>query len=75
MKAKIIQPNTHYMIQKTHWSKENAEIYLNMLISKMEKYIDMKEKGLRVAPLMTLEQMKNQLKEMKTFFIEELPSN
>ena len=71
MKARIIQPNTNYMIQKVHWSKENAEIYLNMLITKMEKYIQIKKKGKRIAPLMTLEQMETQLKEMKKFQIVE----
>ena len=73
MKARIIQPNTNYMIQKTHWSKENAETYLNMLISKMEKYIGMKKRGKRIAPLMTLEQMELQLKEMKTFTVVDAP--
>lgn len=74
MKARITQPNTNYMIQKTHWSKELAESYLNMLISKMEKFIGMKKRGLRIAPLMTLEQMENQLKEMKTFQVVEEPN-
>lgn len=71
MKARIIQPNTNYMIQKVHWSKDNAEEYLNMLVFKMERYITMKQKGERVAPLMTLNQMKNQLKEMKKFKVIE----
>lgn len=73
MIARIIQPdNVRYMIQETHWSKGYAEVYINMLISKMENYIELKKQGKRIAPLMTLEQMEIQLGNMKKFTIEEV---
>jgi hypothetical protein len=72
MPARIIQPQgVNYMIEKTHHTKELAEQYVEMLISKMEKYITLKRQGKRIAPLMTLEQMETQLANMKQFTIEE----
>ncbi len=71
--AKIIQPEgIKYMIQDTHYNKESAESYLSMLIQKMEEYISKKRDGYQVAPLMTLEQMEEQLKNMKKFTIKEI---
>ena len=72
-KARIIQPDgIRYMISEYHYTKEGAEWYVNMLISKMEKYIGMKRRGERIAPLMTLGQMEIQLFNMRKFTVEEL---
>ena len=71
---KIIQPEgISYMIQSSFYQKEHAQAYIDMLISKMEKYILQKKAGKRVAPLMTLEKMETQLQVMKKFSI--LPIN
>lgn len=72
-KARIIQPEgIRYMIQEYHYTKEYAHEYIDMLINKMEKYIEMKRRGELIAPLMTLEQMELQLFNMKKFTVEEL---
>ena len=71
--VKIKQPEgINYMIQTHHYSKHYAQDYIDMLICKMERYIDLKRKGMRVAPLMTLEQMETQLENMRKFEIVEL---
>lgn len=70
--GRIIQPEgTHYMIQELHYSPEYAQDYVNSLIQQMEKYILLKQQGDKVAPLMTLEQMKIQLENMKQFKVVE----
>jgi DNA-binding LacI/PurR family transcriptional regulator len=72
-KARIVQPNgIRYMISEYHYSRENAAEYLAMLISKMEDAIIIKKRGERIAPLMTLEQMEDQLKFMKQFIIVDI---
>ena len=69
-KAKIIQPEgINYMIQSAFYTEDQAQKYINMLISKMEKYILLKKEGKRIAPLMTLNEMESQLKVMKQFYI------
>lgn len=71
--GKIIQPDgINYMIQELHYSTQYAQAYVDMLISKMESYIELKQQGKRVAPLMTLEQMKSQLEIMKKFKVVEV---
>lgn len=70
--AKIIQPNgINYLIQSTHYNKDYAQEYVDMLIFKMENYINKKRNGVMVAPLMTLEDMEIQLENMKLFIIVE----
>lgn len=72
LKARIIQPEgIRYMIQEYHYSKESADKYINMLVNKMEKYIEIKRRGGRIATLMTLEQMEIQLFNMRKFTVEE----
>lgn len=72
MKARIIQPKgIKYLIQDLHYSKHQAQEYVDMLIEKMEGYIQVKRNGGRAAPLMTLEQMETQLENMKKFQIVE----
>lgn len=67
----IIQPKgINYMIQKSFYSEDDAKGYLKMLIDKMERYIVEKKSGKRVAPLMTLSEMENQLAVMKTFTVK-----
>jgi hypothetical protein len=70
--ARIIQPaNVNYLIRNAHHNKYYAQEYVDMLIEKMERYIELKRAGGRVAPLMTLEQMEIQLENMKKFEIIE----
>lgn len=70
--GRIIQPaGVNYLIQNLHYSRQHAQEYVNMLISKMERNIDLKRNGCRVAPLMTLEQMETQLENMKKFEVVE----
>jgi hypothetical protein len=70
--GRIIQPDgVNYLIHSAHYSGQYAQEYVDMLIEKMEKYIDLKRAGGRVAPLMTLEQMEIQLGNMKKFEIVE----
>jgi hypothetical protein len=70
-KVKIIQPvGINYMIQKWHYTREYAQEYIDMLISKSEDYISKKRRGLHVAPLMTVEQLETQLVNIKNFKIE-----
>lgn len=73
--GKIIQPNSNYLIKSLHYSKFYAQEYKDMLISKMENYIELKKKGKSVAPLMTLEQMEMQLENMKQFIIIEVDND
>lgn len=70
-KYKIIQPKGYnYMIQKAFYQEEHAQAYIDMLVNKMEKYIERKSRGERVAPLMTIDSMNHQLSIMKQFKIE-----
>jgi len=72
-KVKIKQPEgIKNLIQEYHYSKDYAQSYIDMLVHKMENYIDQKRQGKRVAPLMTLEQMETQLEIMRKFEIVEL---
>lgn len=69
-KVKIIQPEgIKYMIQEWHYSEEQAQEYINMLIEKSEAYIAKKKRGIRAAPLMTIEQLEIQLENIKSFII------
>lgn len=71
MTAKIIQPaNINYLIQTHHYNKQYAQEYVDMLIEKMERYIERKRNGSLIV-LMTLEQMETQLNNMKQFQIVE----
>lgn len=71
MKAKIIQPEgVKYLIQEYHYSKAYAQEYVDMLISKMERYIERKRNGSLIT-LMSLEQMEIQLVNMKQFQVVE----
>jgi hypothetical protein len=70
--ARIVQPEgVKYMIQELHYTTEYAQSYIDMLISKMEDYIELKKRGKFIAPLMTLEQMEIQLENMKLFKVVE----
>lgn len=72
-KVKIIQPEgIKYMIQEYHYSKQYAQDYIDMLIDKSDYYIAAKNAGKLVAPLMTVEQLKNQLDNIKKFKIIEI---
>lgn len=69
-KVKIIQPEgIKYMIQEWHYSEEQAQEYIDMLIEKSEIYIDKKKRGIRAAPLMTIEQLEIQLENIRRFVI------
>lgn len=69
-KVKIIQPEgIKYMIQEYHYNEDQARSYIDMLIEKSEIYIDKKKRGIRTAPLMTLEQLEIQLENIKKFVI------
>jgi len=70
--GKILQPEgVNYLIQDLHYSTHYAQEYVDMLISKMEGYIQRKKRGANVAPLMTLAQMEAQLENMKKFKVVE----
>jgi hypothetical protein len=69
-KVKIIQPEgIKYMIQEYHYSEEYAQAYIDMLIEKSEMYIEKKKRGIRTAPLMTVEQLEIQLRNIRKFKI------
>lgn len=69
-KVKIIQPQgIKYMIQEYHYSLDQAQAYIDMLIEKSEAYIDKKKRGIRAAPLMTIEQLETQLENIRRFVI------
>jgi hypothetical protein len=73
MLGKIVQPpGIKYLIRDLHHNKRYAQEYVDMLIEKMERYIELKRQGARVAPLMTLEQMEAQLIVMKQFEVVEV---
>ena len=72
-KVKIKQPDgIKYMIQEYHYSKDLAQEYIDMLISKSLVYIERKKKGEPVATLMTVEKLEVQLNNIKKFEILEL---
>lgn len=72
--GRIIQPEgVKYLIRDLHYNTHYAQEYVDMLIHKMESYIELKRQGKFRYSLMTLEQMETQLENMKKFqVVEEL---
>lgn len=69
-RVKIIQPEgINYMIQEYHYSEEQAQEYIDMLIEKSEAYIAKKKRGVFTAPLMTIEELEIQIENIKRFII------
>ena len=68
--VKIVQPEgIKYMIQEYHYSEDLAQGYIDMLIEQSEECITKKKRGMRVAPLMSLEQLETQLENIRKFVI------
>lgn len=72
MKAKIIQPNTKYMIQEVHYSKEQAEEYLEMLITKGRDILNRKRAGEDIARNITIEHLEEVITNLEIFKIIEI---
>ena len=72
-KFRIVQPTgIRYMIQEFFYNKRQAQDYIEMLIEKSNKYINIKKVGGRAAPLMTIDELEQQLESIKKFKIIEL---
>lgn len=70
--VKIIQPQgINYMIRKIHYSREQAQEYIDMLVDKSLKYMEKKRRGVFCAPLMTIDQINDQMQNILAFKIVE----
>lgn len=69
-KVKIKQPDgITYMIQEYHYSKELAQEYINMLITRSNIYIKRKTNGEFIASMLSVQQLEEQLRNIKKFEI------